>query len=122
MFIDDSLRPNPRVVTPNAEDGGSLQLIGPTQRVYLNSQNATGVEVGTGCKVYLRDKSEHIMCGFNDRAVWNMWKDEQPDSYRWYAGLAIGAIGKLIKLEPEYVTHTYSCLHYVSAPLRFALW
>jgi len=102
MYIDDSLRPkNPRVVTPNAENGGSLQLTGPTQRVYLNSQNATGVEVGTGCTVYLRDKSEHIMCGFNDRAVWNMWKDEQPDSYRWYAGLAIGAIGKLIKLEPE---------------------
>ena len=103
----------PRVrFTDETEDQEWLQLNGLTDRVYINTHNDTGVEVGTGCTVFLRDMSPLGVTGFSDRAVFNPWKENDKDNYRWYAGLAIGAIGKLIRIEPE-TKHT---------SVRFAWW
>ena len=74
------------------------ELLEPGQFI---THNDTGVEVGTGCTVFLRDMSPLGVTGFSDRAVFNPWKENDKDNYRWYAGLAIGAIGKLIRIEPE---------------------
>jgi glucose-6-phosphate 1-epimerase len=103
VYLDNTLHPTkPRVrFTDETEDQEWLQLKGPTDRVYINTHNDTGVEVGTGCTVFLRDMSPLGVTGFSDRAVFNPWKDDDKDNYRWYAGLAIGAIGKLIRIEPE---------------------
>ena len=103
VYLDNTLHPTkPRVrFTDETEDQEWLQLKGLTDRVYINTHNDTGVEVGTGCTVFLRDMSPLGVTGFSDRAVFNPWKENDKDNYRWYAGLAIGAIGKLIRIEPE---------------------
>ena len=103
VYLDNTLHPTkPRVrFTDETEDQEWLQLDGPTDRVYINTHNDTGVEVGTGCTVFVRDMSPLGVAGFGDRAVFNPWKENGKDNYRWYAGFAIGAIGKLIRVEPE---------------------
>ena len=98
----------PRVRYNDALDGiDADQLSGATDRVYLNTKSETGVEVGTGCTVLVRDISAADEHGYNDRAVFNKWKENDAENYRWYAGLAIGAIGKLIKVDPGLI-HTAS--------------
>jgi len=87
-----------RVCFASGGSGNTSRLKGPTNRVYLNSKRPTGVEVGTGCTVYVHDRTVQSMRGCTDRVVWNSW---EPDSFRWYAGLGIGTLGKLVRLEPE---------------------
>ena len=102
IYLDNTLHPTkPRVrFTDENDDEEWLQLEGPTDRIYLNTGNSTGIEVGTGCTVYVRDLSPSGVEGFGDRGVFNPWKENDKDHYRWYAGLAIGAMGKLVKVEP----------------------
>jgi glucose-6-phosphate 1-epimerase len=102
IYLDNTLHPTkPRVrFTDDMQDQEWVKLEGPTDRVYLNTDNDTGVEVGTGCTVFARNMCAAGVDGFGDRAIFNPWKDADADNYRWYAGLAIGAIGKLVKVEP----------------------
>ena len=70
-----------------------------TDRVYLSTDHRdTGVEVGTGCTFYAQNLSGESGC--IDRAVFTPW-EESPQTYRWYAGLAIGNFGKLRIAEPD---------------------
>ena len=103
IYLDNTLHPTkPRVrFTDESENQEWLELDGKTDRIYLNTDNDTGIEVGTGCTVFVRDISAVGDIGFNDRAVFNPWKEADEDHYRWYAGLAIGAMGKLLYLEPN---------------------
>jgi len=103
VFLDNTVHPTkPRVrFTEDLENDQWLHLDGRTDRVYLNTKNDTGVEVGTGCTVFLRNMCPVGVNGFGDRAVFNPWVEGSAEHYRWYTGLAIGAIGKLIKVEPE---------------------
>lgn len=102
IYLDNTLHPTkPRVrFTDDAKDQEWVRLEGPTDRVYLNTKNDTGVEVGTGCTVFARNMCAAGVDGFGDRAVFNPWKDGDADNYRWYAGLAIGTIAKLVKVGP----------------------
>lgn len=103
IYLDNTLHPTkPRVrFTDESENQEWLELNGKTDRIYLNTDNDTGIEVGTGCTVFVRDMSAVGDIGFNDRAIFNPWKEADEDHYRWYAGFAIGAMGKLIYLEPD---------------------
>ena len=103
IYLDNTLHPTkPRVrFSDEAEDQEWLHMDGPTDRVYLNTENDTGIEVGTGCTVFARNMCQVGVEGFSDRAIFNPWKEGDAENYRWYAGLAIGAIGKLVKVGPE---------------------
>lgn len=107
IYLDNTLHPTrPRVrFTDAVENQEWLILEGPTDRVYLNTDNDTGIEVGTGCTVFMRNMCQLGVSGFGDRAIFNPWKEADADHYRWYAGFAIGAIGQLVKVQPER-THT----------------
>ena len=67
--------------------------------VYFQTPNDTGVDTGTGCTVYVRNLCPAGEDGFLDRAIFNPWKEQDPANYRWYAGLAMGAIGEPIKVD-----------------------
>ena len=54
--------------------------------------------MGTGCTLYAQNLSGESGC--IDRAVFSPW-EESPQTYRWYAGLAIGNFGKLRIAEPD---------------------
>mgnify|MGYP003949304777 FL=1 len=102
VYLDNMLHSKkPRVrFADECQDKEGVHLYGPTDRVYLNTSNLTGVEVGTGCTLLVRELCSKGAFGFSDRAIFNPWKQADADNYRWYAGFASGAIGKLIKLEP----------------------
>lgn len=104
VYIDNAMRAaKPRVRYSDTSD--SCRLYGATDRVFLSLKSETGVEVGTGCTVFVRDVSSEDEHGYHDRALFNEWKESDAENYRWYAGIAIGAIGKLIKVDPG-LTHT----------------
>ena len=75
VYLDNTLHPTkPRVrFTDQEENQEWLHLDAPTDRVYLNTQNDTGVEVGTGCTVFARNMCAAGVDGFGDRAVFNPW-------------------------------------------------
>ena len=109
IFLDNTLHPTkPRVrFTGDERKHGCLKLTGPTDRVYLNTKNDTGIEIGSGCTVLLRNTCHLGTSEFNDRAIFNPWNESDPKNYRWYSGLAIGAIGRLLRIDPD-DTHSSS--------------
>lgn len=103
VMLDNMAHPTkPRVRFTNnlpALEERCFRLREKTDRVYLSTDHHdTGVEVGTGCTLYAQNLSGESGC--IDRAVFSPW-EESPQTYRWYAGLAIGNFGKLRIAEPD---------------------
>jgi len=117
VVLDNELHPTkPRVrftsdLDPLEEK--CFRLHGKTDRVYLNANDAeTGVEVGTGCTVFVENVSGEAGCV--DRAVFSPW-DTSPNTYRWYAGLGIGNFGKLRIAKPDSKSSTEIRYHVVDS-------
>lgn len=103
VMLDNMVHPTkPRVRFTNnlpVLEERCFRLREKTDRVYLSTDHLdTGVEVGTGCTLYAQNLSGESGC--IDRAVFSPW-EESPQTYRWYAGLAIGNFGKLRIAEPD---------------------
>lgn len=101
LYIDSKLHESKSRVrfSKQLNKQGPLHLKKAIDRVYFQTQNDTGVDTGTGCTVYVRNLCSAEEDGFLDRAIFNPWKEQDPVNYRWYAGLAIGAIGEPIKVD-----------------------
>ena len=106
MYLDRAAHPTKtrvrftRDASADALAERCFKLDGRADRVYLTTNDLdTGVEVGTGCTVYAQNLSGEN--GAVDRAVFNPWEEDAPDSYRWFAGLGIGNFGKLRVAEPD---------------------
>jgi glucose-6-phosphate 1-epimerase len=111
IILDNELHPTkPRVRFTNQlplMDEQCFKLTEKTDRVYLNAHDmTTGVEVGTGCTVFVQNLSGEDGCV--DRAVFSPW-DESPQNYRWFAGLGIGNFGKLRVAQPDSKFSTEIC-------------
>ena len=101
LYIDSKLHESKSRVrlSKRLKKQGPLHLEKATDRVYFQTPNDTGVDTGTGCTVYVRNLCPAGEDGFLDRAIFNPWKEQDPANYRWYAGLAMGAIGEPIKVD-----------------------
>ena len=100
IYIDNKIHESKSRVrfSNKLESQGPLRLDKATDRVYFRTQYKTGVETGTGCTVYARNLNSADEQDFLDRAIFNPWKEKDAANYRWYAGLAIGAIGKHVEV------------------------